>query len=303
LPPDQPDDSAARLQRLREIRAIGIAALHEGPGHLNLWDYLTELKALRLRGHKIEWREAKIALLVAMRERATQVVGSLNTLRALCQESDVPDRFTAFEALVTRSLGGIRLTNHAFGAQRFCDISHEPVWARVSAHLDALCAHGYEAFLNSGTLLGVVRDKRLIDHDDDIDLAVLLKARSSAAAAVEWLALRDRLHRDGLLDEAAITDPSILKLLPVEATQIDLFPAWSEQGRLFVYPHTCGELAVADVLPLGICEVTGNPVPADPEKMLALNYGADWRVPDPYFKFPWAQAKERFSDFLCGLNP
>jgi hypothetical protein len=39
-------------------------------------------------------------------------------------------------------------------------------------------------------------------------------------------------------------------------------------------------------------------MPAEPEKMLAVNYGPEWRQPDPYFKFPWSRAKVRFHNFL-----
>lgn len=301
VPLDDEIATVSRLQRLREIRAIGIAALHEGPGSLNLWTYLAELKNLKVRGHKVAWREARIALLVAMKERPAQVVGGLNTLRGLCQKKNLEGRFEKFEAMVMQSLGETQLTNHSYRAENFSQMSHDPIWSRVSAHLGALGEAGYEAFLNSGTLLGVVRDKRLIDNDDDIDLAVILNATNCADAVIEWLALHDRLRADGLLDEEATTNPSIIKLLPVGAIQIDLFPAWFEEDQMYVYPHTYGELSRSDVLPLQACSVTGNAIPADPEKMLALNYGDGWRAPDPYFKFPWTAAKKRFHEFLSGV--
>jgi len=44
--------------------------------------------------------------------------------------------------------------------------------------------------------------------------------------------------------------------------------------------------------------VTQLPIPAKPEKMLAVNYGSGWREPNPYFVFPWSEAKQRFSPFL-----
>ncbi|KEJ87806.1 LicD family protein [Sulfitobacter donghicola] len=299
---DIKDEAALRLRRLLEIRAIGIAALHEGAQGLDCWEYLTELKGLRVRGHKLEWREAKVAHLVALRQRATQVVGSMRTLRELCDEKGLEDRFVAFEALVKSSLGSIRLTNHAFREDNFAEMAHEPIWDRVGDHLKSLKENGYEAFLNSGTLLGVVRDERLIDHDDDIDIAVILKANNRQAAAGEWLELRQRLSDEGVLDEDAINDPSILKLTPVNGVQIDLFPAWFEADKFYVYPHTLGELSKTDVLPLKACSITAYPIPANPEKMLALNYGDGWKTPDPYFKFPWHIATERFSSFLEGVR-
>ena len=150
--------------------------------------------------------------------------------------------------------------------------------------------------------LGVVRDGKLIDHDDDIDLALVLRARSSSGAAREWTALKDKLIALDLFDETDQTHPEIYRLPPVGKTRIDLFPAWSEKGRFFVYPHTHGALASADVLPLRICERTGHPLPAQPERMLEVNFGKGWRAPDPLFKFPWAEANARFEPFLKALR-
>lgn len=291
-----------QVVRLREIRAIGIAALYDGPGGMDLWAYVGELKGLRMRGHRVAMWEAKIALLVAMRERPSQVVGSLKKLRSVCKRKGLDERFVAFEALVMLSLGDVRLTNHSYRAENFGEMSHDPIWSQIRGHLSALNDAGYEAFLNSGTLLGVIRDERLIDHDDDIDLAIILKATTCAGAITEWMELRDKLRADGVLDELATTNPSIFKLLPIGAIQVDLFPAWFEGDQMYIYPHTFGELSRSDVLPLQACRVTQNPIPADPEKMLALNYGEGWRAPDPYFKFPWARAKNRFDEFLTGVN-
>lgn len=302
MPTENLPAAISTLQRLREIRAIGIAALLEGPRRLNLWDYVGELNRLRVKGHKVARTEAKIALLVAMRERPSQVVRALKVLRAMCVEKKLEDRFERFEALVAQSLGDLRLTNHSYRSENFGKMSHDPIWERVSSHLSALSDAGYEAFLNSGTLLGVVRDARLIDHDDDIDLAVILKAVTCAEAVEEWLQLRDKLRADGILDEEATLNGSFFKLLPIDNIQIDLFPAWVEQGRFYLFPHTFGELSAADVLPLKTCNITQNPIPADPEKMLAVNYGEGWRDPDPYFKFPWGAAKTKFKDFLSGVN-
>ena len=39
-------------------------------------------------------------------------------------------------------------------------------------------------------------------------------------------------------------------------------------------------------------------MPHDPERLLSLNYGEGWRVPDPLFQFDWPGARERFATFV-----
>ena len=99
-----------------------------------------------------------------------------------------------------------------------------------------------------------------------------------------------------------MTDRIILKLRGPDGVDIDLFPAWVAEGQVFVFPHTVGALSVDQVLPLRPCPVTGYPVPQDPEAMLEVNYGADWRVPDPLFKFDWPGAYQAFARFLAPLR-
>ncbi|MGB5863990.1 MAG: hypothetical protein WBG95_06785, partial [Sulfitobacter sp.] len=87
-------------------------------------------------------------------------------------------------------------------------------------------------------------------------------------------------------------------LKPVAGVEIDLFPAWIEKDRVYVYPHTYGELHRDEVFPLKPCPVTGQAIPAEPEKMLAVNYGPSWDVPNPVFKFEWGRASKKFAKFL-----
>ncbi|MCG7494696.1 hypothetical protein [Thalassobius sp. Cn5-15] len=72
--------------------------------------------------------------------------------------------------------------------------------------------------------------------------------------------------------------------------------------RQFDVWHNCADLTAADVLPLHTCDISGRPAPAEPEKMLAVNYDASWRESDPYLKFPWAGAARRFKTFLGAVT-
>ena len=304
MPLARPDaDQVSPEERLRELHAIARSALSFGPGGLDMWRCYGELKNLPVPpGMQAEHLEARIGIAVAKRIRPAATTRAIRELRELRLAQGNAQAFQVFEALFLKSLGNIRLTNHEYRADTFGDMDHAAVWETVRTHIKFLDEQNYQTFLNSGTLLGVVRDKRLIDHDDDVDLAVVLKAGSPQEAAAEWTALAQAVREGGLLDTSSFNDPAIIKLLPIDQVQVDLFPCWMVDGRVYLYPHTNGDLTVSDVLPLQPCKVTGNPIPADPEKMLAVNYGADWRVPDPYFKFPWTKARRLFAPFLERLR-
>ncbi len=83
---------------------------------------------------------------------------------------------------------------------------------------------------------------------------------------------------------------------------IDVFPAWLEGDKLYVYPHTSGELGKTDLLPLAACKTTGLPIPRDAEAMLEVNYGKGWRTPDPGFRFDWTVANKKFAAFWDALE-
>ena len=298
---DETPDSVG-AERISEIHMIAMAELHMKTGKLDHWAYYGELHELKRRPLDVLWLEAAVAWGAIGRIRPARVTGYLRKLRNRRDQMGELEAFETFHRLVNAYLSPERLTNHGFDRQTFCDLDHETVWDQVRGHFAALKKEGYEVFLNSGTLLGVVRDKKLIDHDDDIDLAIVLKAKSAAAAAIEWLEIRTTLEKLGLFDAQNFKSDPIYKLSPIGTTQIDLFPAWEEDGKFFVYPHTHATLAREDVLPLRMCELTGNTLPANPEKMLEINYGEGWRHPDPLFKFPWASANKAFAPFLKELD-
>ncbi|MGH3359015.1 MAG: hypothetical protein ACRDO7_09450, partial [Nocardioidaceae bacterium] len=175
------------------------------------------------------------------------------------------------------------------------------LWPQVGTVLDRLHAVGHQAFVNSGTLLGLVRGDGIIANDDDVDLAVLLHADTAEAAAYEWVELRRNLREAGLLDIEFDDRARVhTKAASPDGLKIDLFPGWVSDGRLYLFPYSFGEVAADDVVPLrpiAVDDVTDLPGPARPEALLAVNYGDDWRTPDPLFAFDWASAKQRFSHF------
>lgn len=295
---DHADVDSPKVDRVKEIHSIALAEILTKSGDFDLWYYFDELNRIKRRPLSATWLEAYIMICCIGRIRPAKVTGNLNRLRNKLPETE----FQLFEKRVRDYLHPIVLTNHKFRASSFSHVDQSPIWAHVQDLTKRLEKEGFEVFLNSGTLLGVTRDQSLIGHDDDVDLAVILNADNAVTAAKEWKRLSAYLREHDLWDEAAQRSPETHKLTRAGDFEVDLFPAWVSDGRMFVYPHTYGELSVDDVLPLTECAVSQCKIPQEPEKMLAVNYGEGWRMPDPLFKFPWATANDNFSEFLEELE-
>lgn len=204
-----------------------------------------------------------------------------------------------------KDLLNLVIAPHAFGKHglsiKFADFDATPeFWTALREFLALLNAEFGPSFLVSGSLLGLVRDGGLLPHDDDIDMAIVMPARNAEEAADQWRRIRRDLSDRGLLHEglmdATIKRP-ILKPVRIGGIPADLFPAWIEGGKVFVYPHTFGELKKADLLPLARDPHYDLPIPRRPEKMLAVNYGEGWKVPDPDAKLDWNRWDQNFEAF------
>ncbi len=288
--------------RLKEIKSIALAEILTESGDFDHWKYYDELNELKRRPLATAWLEAYVMVCVIGRIRPAKVTGFLKKLREKRDKTGQRPLFDRFAAQLKTYLHPLVLTNHGYREANFERVDHNQVWSHVGDLVEALEVEGFEVFLNSGTLLGVTREKALIGHDDDVDLAVILDAATEEDAAAEWLRLREWLDMRGLCDKDAQRAPEIHKLNSIGNVEVDLFPAWVRDGAMFVYPHTYGDLDAAEVLPLRPCEVTGHKVPKTPEKMLEINYGENWQKPDPLFKFPWASANEKFENFLKAVQ-
>lgn len=292
-----------RRARSAEIHEIAARQLEDPDEEFDHEAYLKELHTIEAKPRLLVDLEARIMLLLGAQQKPVRIKKLINRLRDRRIKYGEPHLFDEFEQKLKDLLGVDALLGHNFSPTTFASLDHDEVWGDVESAVKALGRLSDGVFLNSGTLLGVTRDKRLIDHDDDVDLGFLMKAKSAQEAVAEWLVLKDTLRSlDLLLENGKSRNAEIYKIKSSAGILIDLFPAWIEDGKVFVFPHTFGSLNENEVFPLKTCEVSGLPIPAEPEKMLELNYGPGWRVPDPYFKFPWRQAKVQFSEFCEGVR-
>lgn len=287
-----------REARILEIHQAAFSKLHDPDKRLPTRRLFDELKGLQSSVPSKEWLEAAILMGVFRLARPMKTMFFLDQLREMAKASNETERFEKFHSAVTEYLSPLRLANHGYVDNSFGTTSHEDIWVGLESHMKTLKDAGHKVFLDSGILLGLIRDGKPIDHDNDIDLGLILDATSEDEAVLEWEKMPQKLRDLGIFSEGPDQHPAMLRLTPIAGYQVDLFPAWFSKNKVIVYPHTFGKLKPKDVYPFATCKITGLDQPAEPEKMLAVNYGEGWKTPDPLFRF--VRPKE-FDGFLSKI--
>lgn len=166
---------------------------------------------------------------------------------------------------------------------------------------------GVPAFLSYGSLLGAVREKRMIAHDVDVDIGYLSAHQHPADVTLESYAIERTLRKHGWQVLRQNGGFLALFLPQPDGTKrnMDIFTCFSIGDDLYQVHDTriTGDASV--VLPLGEVELEGRtfPAPARPERMLEGAYGPGWRVPDPAFKFrPPKGLSRRIEGWLGGVK-
>lgn len=134
-------------------------------------------------------------------------------------------------------------------------------------------------WITYGTLLGLVREARLLPHDTDIDIAVLEGADVAAIKAAMlqhgfWLSREEQSPRGA----------SKLKFMLGTEVLVDLFfvrvesPLWSDHNLLGRHSLVRGTHPPVEVVTRELAGMRLR-VPRDTEAYLTHLYGADWRQP------------------------
>ncbi len=253
-----------------------------------------ELAALHDPAWDIEWQEALILLACHCRMQPARTHGRLMKLRDARSERGEQAQFDEYMQLIRNTLHPEFITPHGY-TKTFSQMDAAKIFESMGSALKPLEELGQPFFLYAGALLGCIRDGKLIEHDDDIDIGIFLGECSENDVANRWLDYKKELDKRGLIDEQErVNNRPVFKFRSNLGTEIDLFPAWVDNGKFNVYPYSLGDLESEDVFPL--CSFGQDPLmlPARPEAMLAQSYGEDWRTPDPFFHVDWKRKKKQF---------
>lgn len=152
---------------------------------------------------------------------------------------------------------------------------------------------GIEPFLWAGSLLGAIRGKDIIDGDNDIDIAYISKYSKGEDIIRETQDLYTKLHELGLLYDYMDEDHQARK--PQEGIgtvfgqahigticpYLDLFTMWvSGEDWFDTWFGPVAKNVDTTIVPDSV-ELHGVKFPAlkDPEWVLRMLYGDDWKTP------------------------
>lgn len=134
---------------------------------------------------------------------------------------------------------------------------------------------GIRMFLVSGTLLGCVREGRLLGHDKDIDVGVHEETSTADLMAA--------LRPCGLFHLVPSRSPEIIRLRHVNGIPLDIFFHYDQAGLRW---HGGVKMRWHNSpFDLTETEFLGDRfwVPVDHDRYLTENYGPGWRTPQPDF--------------------
>ena len=183
----------------------------------------------------------------------------------------------------------------------------KPLLDSVERILDALHAIGIEAFPAYGTLLGAVREGRLLGHDSDADLAYVSRKTVPVDVILESYEIGRRLVEMGYRIERY--SGAGIKVFVEESDGsvrgLDVFGGFYAHGHLMVMGEIRVPLPETAVFPLGTTTLEGRtlPAPADTDAFLVATYGPHWRTPDPAFVYETPRTTYlRFNDWFRGTR-
>lgn len=182
---------------------------------------------------------------------------------------------------------------HFVLSDRVSDVQNNGLKA-ISEITDVLSGNDVDFFVDNGTLLGVVRENKLIRWDYDIDLGIIINEKFS------WLDLENAMKRIGyekdhqfrLFDE--ITEQTYKR----GGMYVDFFNHINDDSTTSFYCFyrddkveysSSNEMSV---LELKTVKITGTKqidledgvkvyIPLEAEQYLAGLYGESWRIPNP----------------------
>lgn len=164
-----------------------------------------------------------------------------------------------------------------------------PLLDSIEAVLEALDECGVEGFLCYGTLLGAVRNGKLIGHDSDADIGYVSRCTHPTDAVRESFEVQRRLVALGLVVVRYSGFAFRVDVREADGTRrgLDVFGGFLRDGWLYLMGEVGAPFREEWIWPLGSVSLEGRrlPAPREPDRLLEAMYGPRWRVPDPAFQF------------------
>ncbi len=162
------------------------------------------------------------------------------------------------------------------------------IMSQMTEMRDKVRALGHKPLLMYGTLLGAIRERDFIPHDDDVDLAVIMPDTGPDElndACVDFIKL---LNDNGVKATRGAAHSPLIHCHRGAVTY-DIF-ILGQQGDTVYWPHTALKVVPerADIfLPTKLLEFKGEEFdgPNDPEAVCLARYGEGWKVPNPSFEW------------------
>ena len=202
-----------------------------------------------------------------------------------------PDDLTEIGAFIEQDLERRLAARATAGDPDRSSMSSAEQLAVLRRATEALERVGIRAFLVSGTLLGMIRDGRLMAHDYDIDLGIL-------PGEAEPNVVADALRSAGFT--VAVQDLKVVGRTENDFA-VDIFIHYERDGRLWhgteihEWWNTPFDLRRSELDDVAVW------IPDDPERYLDENYGT-WTRPIAFYNFSFDTPNRRYRNTYHGLN-